>query len=173
MAIFAPNANSYRRFQAGAYAPGSPTWGYNHREVALRIPVSSDSNRRIEHRVAGADANPYLVMAAILAGIHHGISQQCDPGPEIAPGTDLSGAAVTLPNRWDKALELFRESKVLPRYLGSDYCEAFAVLRQGESDDFTPGSATSTTSGTCGPCSEFNHSNRGTSPGGTERGSGR
>jgi glutamine synthetase len=136
MAIFAPNANSYRRFKAGAYAPGSPTWGYNHREVALRIPVSSDSNRRIEHRVAGADANPYLVMAAILAGIHHGISQQCDPGPEVAPGTDLSQAEITLPRRWDTALELFRNSKVLPQYLGTDYCEAFAALRQGESDAF-------------------------------------
>jgi glutamine synthetase len=136
MAIFAPNANSYRRFKAGSYAPGSPTWAYNHREVALRIPVSSDSNRRIEHRVAGADANPYLVMAAILAGIHHGISQQCDPGPEVTAGTDLSQAEVTLPRRWDTALELFRKSKVLPKYLGTDYCEAFAVLRQGESDDF-------------------------------------
>jgi glutamine synthetase len=136
MAIFAPNANSYRRFKAGSFAPGSPTWAYNHREVALRIPVSSDSNRRIEHRVAGADANPYLVMAAILAGIHHGISQQCEPGPEIKPGTDLSDAKVTLPQRWDKALELFRRSRVLPEYLGADYCQAFAILRQGECDDF-------------------------------------
>jgi len=136
MAIFAPNANSYRRFKAGSFAPGSPTWAYNHREVALRIPVSSNSNRRVEHRVAGADANPYLVMAAILAGIHHGISQQCDPGPEVVPGTDMSDAEVTLPRRWDTALELFRKSEVLPQYLGKEYCEAFAVLRQGECDDF-------------------------------------
>lgn len=136
MAIFAPNANSYRRFKAGAYAPVGPTWGYNHRDVALRIPVSSDQNRRVEHRVAGADANPYLTMAAVLSGIHHGISQQCDPGTETAMGEELATQEVTLPNRWDTALQLFRGSRVLPEYLGTEYCEAFANYRQGECNDF-------------------------------------
>jgi glutamine synthetase len=136
MAILAPNANSYRRFTPGAYAPVSPTWGYNHRDVALRIPVSSDSNRRIEHRVAGADANPYLVMAAVLASIHHGISEQCEPGPETPTGTELSSREVLIPNRWDKALECFRQSSVMPAYLGEDFCKAFATIRQGECDDF-------------------------------------
>lgn len=136
MAIFAPNANSYRRFKPGAYAPFAPTWGYNHREVALRIPVSSAENRRVEHRVAGADANPYLVMAAVLSGIHHGISQQCDPGPDVPEGTEIAEQEVTLPNRWDTALELFRNSSVLPQYLGENYCKSFAIARQGECDDF-------------------------------------
>jgi glutamine synthetase len=136
MAIFAPNANSYRRFTPGAYAPVAPTWGYNHRDVALRIPVSEDQDRRVEHRVAGADANPYLVMAAVLAGIHHGISQQCEPGPETATGTELIVGANSLPVRWDAALALFRQSSVLPAYLGARYCEAFATIRQGECDDF-------------------------------------
>ncbi|MFT5131823.1 MAG: glutamine synthetase, partial [Gammaproteobacteria bacterium] len=77
MAIFAPNANSYRRLQPNSFVPLSPHWGYNHRGVALRIPVSDSRNMRIEHRVAGADANPYLVMAALLAGIHYGISNKC------------------------------------------------------------------------------------------------
>lgn len=75
-AIFAPNANSYRRLQPGLFVPLSPNWGYNHRDVSLRIPVSDPSNLRIEHRVAGADANQYLVMACILAGIHHGLSRR-------------------------------------------------------------------------------------------------
>jgi glutamine synthetase len=136
MAILAPNANSYRRFRPGAYAPVSPTWGYNHRDVALRVPVSSGSNRRVEHRVAGADANPYLVMAAVLAGIHHGISTQCEPGPETMEGTELAEDGVTIPNRWDKALGLFQQSTVLPDYLGENYCKAFAIVRQGECDDF-------------------------------------
>jgi len=136
MAIFAPNANSYRRFKPGVYAPCTPTWGYNHRDVALRIPVSSDSNKRVEHRVAGADANPYLVMAAVLAGIHYGMTAQCDPGPETPEGSELDTREVTLPNRWDAALELFRHSQVLPDYLGEDYCRAFAIIRQGECDDF-------------------------------------
>lgn len=136
MAIFAPNANSYRRFKPGDYAPYCPTWGYNHREVALRIPVSSHDNRRIEHRVAGADANPYLVMAAVLAGILHGMENQCEPGPETLEGTELETMEVTLPKRWDKALELFRDSTALPHYLGEKYCKTFATLRQGECDDF-------------------------------------
>lgn len=136
MAIFAPNANSYRRFKPGAYAPVSPTWGYNHRDVALRIPVSSDDNRRVEHRVAGADANPYLTMASLLAGIHYGIHNQCDPGPETQMGTDLESQEVTIPRRWDAALELFRQGEVLPEYFGQKYCEYFARVRQGECDDF-------------------------------------
>ena len=136
MAIFAPNANSYRRFKHGSYAPVSPTWGYNHREVALRVPVSSEHNRRIEHRVAGADANPYLTMAALLAGIHHGITNQCDPGPQTAEGAPLTSKKVMLPQRWDAALSAFRESSVLPEYLGEKYCEYFGKMRQGECDDF-------------------------------------
>ncbi|MEH6581371.1 MAG: glutamine synthetase family protein [Halioglobus sp.] len=136
MAIFAPNANSYRRFKPGVYAPISPTWGYNHREVALRIPVSTDDNRRIEHRVAGADANPYLTMAAVLAGIHYGISNRCSPGEETSAGEELASSDVSLPKRWDAALNLFRGSAVLPKYLGKQYCEVFADKRQGECDDF-------------------------------------
>jgi len=136
MAIFAPNANSYRRFKVGGYVPSSHTWGHNNREVALRIPVSSPDNRRIEHRISGADANPYLVMAAVLAGIHHGLQNALDPGEPVPSGADLSKAEVTLPRRWDEALKLFRKSSTLPEYLGRTYCQTFAVLRQGECDDF-------------------------------------
>jgi glutamine synthetase len=136
MAIFAPNANSYRRFKPGAFAPSGPTWGYNHREVALRIPVSTPDNRRVEHRVAGADANPYLVMAAVLGGMHHGVMTAADPGDPVPHDADLSQAEVTLPRRWDAAIDLFRNSGVLPNYLGQKYCETFAAQRQGESDDY-------------------------------------
>ena len=78
MLVFAPNANSYRRLRPLSYAPTAPTWGYNNRTVALRIPTGPPSARRIEHRLAGADANPYLVLAAVLAGIHHGLSAGLD-----------------------------------------------------------------------------------------------
>ena len=60
MLIFAPTANSYRRYRPEAYVPLNPTWAVNNRGVALRVPVSTPENRRVEHRVAGADANPYL-----------------------------------------------------------------------------------------------------------------
>ena len=136
MAIFAPNANSYRRFVAGTYVPMSPCWGYNHRDVSLRIPVSSDDNRRVEHRVAGADANPYLVVAAILAGMHYGIEQGCEPGPMVPENTELPEQAAVLPNRWESALDEFARSAVLRDYLGSSYCSVFQTMRRAECDAF-------------------------------------
>lgn len=72
MAIFAPNANSYRRLVAGSYAPVSACWGYNNRTVAVRIPPSDPRARRIEHRIAGAHSNSCRVLAAVLAGALHG-----------------------------------------------------------------------------------------------------
>jgi glutamine synthetase len=137
MAVFAPNANSYRRFVPGVYAPTAATWGYNHREVSLRIPVSGDKDRRIEHRVAGADSNPYLVMAMVLAGIHYGLTEQCDPGPGVEEETEVDISAYPgLPVRWEYALDSFRASKILPKYLTPEYFKAFAVVRQSESDEF-------------------------------------
>ena len=80
MGIFAPNANSYRRFKANSYAPVAPTWGVNNRTVSLRVPAGPPSSRHVEHRVCGADANPYLAVAAVLAAMHHGFRQRSDPG---------------------------------------------------------------------------------------------
>jgi glutamine synthetase len=134
--VFAPNANSYRRLQPGCYAPLSPNWGYNHRNVSLRIPVSDAKNLRIEHRVAGADANPYLVMACVLAGIHHGLSNRCDPGTPVAEGEYLEGEKITLATNMPQAMENWRASELLPRYLGEDYWKLFEVARRDEYDHF-------------------------------------
>lgn len=136
MAIFAPNPNSYRRFRAGAFAPSGASWGYDHREVALRIPRSSEKNRRIEHRIAGADANPHLVLAAVLAGMHVGMERKLDPGEPIPREADLSEDSTTLPTRLDSALTLFRDGDLLPDYLGQPFVDTYATLRQGESDDY-------------------------------------
>ena len=83
MLMFAPHANSYRRFVLNAFVPLNDCWGFNNRTVAMRIPHSDEANMRIEHRIAGADANPYLVTAAVLAGILHGLENKGDPGPPI------------------------------------------------------------------------------------------
>jgi glutamine synthetase len=135
-AVFAPNANSFRRLQPGCFAPLSPNWGYNHRELSLRIPVSDPENLRIEHRVAGADANPYLVCACVLAGIHHGLTNKCTPGPDVAEGATLKDEVVTLATDWPEALERFEAGRVLPRYLGEEYCKLFAVVRRDECRQF-------------------------------------
>ncbi|HEV7631985.1 MAG TPA: glutamine synthetase family protein, partial [Steroidobacteraceae bacterium] len=72
MAVFAPHANSWRRFRPDAYVPVTADWSINNRGTALRVPLSDAANRRLEHRVAGADANIYLVVAWILAGVGGG-----------------------------------------------------------------------------------------------------
>ncbi len=136
MAIFAPNPNSYRRFTPGAFAPAGRSWGYDHREVALRIPASTETNRRIEHRIAGADANPYFVVAAVLAGIHHGLETSPEPSKPVDRGADLSASEVTLPQRLDTAIALLRAGKVLGGYLGEAFIDAYATQRQGESDKY-------------------------------------
>jgi glutamine synthetase len=83
MLLFAPNANSYRRFVLNAFVPLNDCWGFNNRTVALRIPYSDPANTRIEHRIAGADANVYLATAAVLAGILDGLENPREPGPPV------------------------------------------------------------------------------------------
>ncbi len=135
-AIFAPNANSYRRLRPGVYAPLSPNWGYNHRNVSLRIPVSDARNLRIEHRVAGADANPYLVMACVLGGIHHGLTQQSEPGTFVAEEEFLEDEEITLATNWPQALDNFEAGTNLARYLGEDYHKLYALTRRDEYNQF-------------------------------------
>ncbi len=137
MAIFAPNANSYRRIQPGNYVPLTPNWGHNHRGVALRIPACDGKNMRIEHRVAGADANPYLVLASVLAGMHYGMAEKCEPhGEMIRAGELFEDESVTVPYRWDAALDVFKASRVLPLYFGEEYFELYERVRRSECNQF-------------------------------------
>ena len=96
MLLCAPNANSYRRLRPLSYAPLAATWGHDNRTVALRVPSGPAAARRIEHRLAGADASPYLVLAAVLAGIHHGLCKRLEPGPPTR-GNAYAGAEPDLP----------------------------------------------------------------------------
>ncbi len=135
MAIFANTANCYRRFVPGHYAPTEPAWGQNHRQLALRLPLADARNQRIEHRVAGADANPYLVMAAVLAGIHYGIENSYTPGPMVRMNETYE-PEVTLPVRWSRALEVFERGTVLPSYFGPEFHDVFYRLRLHECEKF-------------------------------------
>jgi glutamine synthetase len=135
MAVFAPNANSYRRFRPGLFVPLTPNWGLNHRGVALRVPLSGPADTRIEHRPGGADGNPYLVMAAILAGLHHGIAHGLEPGPPVRPG-EVIEERITLPVRWEAALDAFEAGRILPGYFGEPYHRLFAACRREECERF-------------------------------------
>lgn len=135
MALFAPNANSYRRLLPECFAPVDLNWGVNHRAVAVRIPVSDAANLRFEHRTAGADANPYLVAAAIAAGVHHGLRNKIDPGKMVTEGAAVN-LRTRIPDRWDAAISKFARSKVLPGYLGERFCRYYALNRRGEERQF-------------------------------------
>ena len=104
--VFAPHENSFRRLLPGAHAPSSVAWGYENRTVAVRIPGGSPKARRIEHRVAGADANPYLVLASILGGALLGIEGKWKP-PLPVSGDAYSQNLETLPPDWASAIEAF------------------------------------------------------------------
>ena len=133
MLVFAPHANSWRRFASQSYAPVSPSWGVNNRSVALRIPAGDIRARRIEHRPSGVDANPYLVAATVLAGIRHGMRNKIDPGPET---TGNAYAETTeqfdIPVDWRSAIEAAKRSEFLKDALGEDMHRTFTAILSAE-----------------------------------------
>ena len=136
MGFLAPNVNSYRRIVPNIYVPVTADWGFENRSVAFRIPKSPGDARRIEHRIAGADANPYLVLACILAGIHHGISNRIEPG---APAVGNAGEKVDpgIPFTLEEAMTQTRNSTILADYFGEDYLKAYTSCKSIEALEFT------------------------------------
>lgn len=136
MAVFAPNLNVYRRFEPDAFTPVTRDWGENNRSVAFRLPpVTEGTARRLEHRVAGAEANPYLVTAMVLAGVHHGLTHPADPGPKHCgnAGSEVDG---TLPlTLWD-ALAAWKGADILPDYVGADYIQMYHAVKTAEFTEF-------------------------------------
>ncbi|TWI58686.1 glutamine synthetase [Pseudomonas duriflava] len=135
MAFLCPNVNSYRRFGAQFYVPNAPSWGLDNRTVAVRVPNGSPDAVRIEHRVAGADANPYLMMASILAGIHHGLTQRIEPCTPIE-GNSYEQLEQSLPNNLRDALRELDDSEVLNQYISPDYIDIFVACKESELREF-------------------------------------
>jgi len=134
-AFFAPNANSFRRFDPEWYAPVVPNWGENNRRLSVRLPLSDSTNRRFEHRVSGADASPHLMMAAILAGAHYGLKNMCDPGQELGE-FDLVDFENVLPSRWKIALDELAAGSVLKDYFGDKFIKLYLDVRGSEEEEF-------------------------------------
>ena len=129
LAIFAPHFNAHRRYQS-VFVPRTLDWGYNNRSVAFRIPVADAASKRIEHRVAGADASPHLVMAAVLAAIHHGITQKLtatEPVTSRVQGVLPPFAAGLL-----HSLERLEHSSSLSSYIPERYLRAYTELKRSE-----------------------------------------
>ncbi|WP_112323506.1 glutamine synthetase family protein [Oceanibium sediminis] len=109
--LFAPHLNSFRRLVPGGHAPTAIGWAYENRYAAIRVPGGNPRARRFEHRVAGADTNPYLVIAAILNAALEGIEAGKEP---IPPHTGAPEGLQTLPDDWFDAIAAFRTDESGP-----------------------------------------------------------
>ncbi len=135
IALFAPSVNAFRRFSGDTTAPRNKRWGYSNASANISVVMGGDVEPRIEHCVAGADANPYLAMAAVLAGIHHGIGQNIDPG-QSSDGDVSALVDPTLPLNIDGALLTLENGSVMREYLGPAYVDLYCVTKRTELERF-------------------------------------
>ncbi len=130
MPLLAPNVNAYRRLVPDYDAPINTHWGYDNRTVGLRVPHSDPSARRVENRLAGADANPYLAIAASLACGYLGMVEKNKPRAPIE--TSAYRLAHTLPRSLHEALQRLNGNKALKGVLGEQFVEAVTVVKETE-----------------------------------------
>ena len=136
MLIFAPFVNSYRRFVKGSQAPINLEWGYDNRTSGLRVPVSGPSARRVENRIAGADANPYLAIAASLAAGLAGMDEKLSPSIPLEAGSNGYDRAHALSRSFLPALECMQNSATSRRLLGDDFVTAYTAVKELEYESY-------------------------------------
>ncbi|OOY10506.1 glutamine synthetase family protein [Thioclava sp. F36-7] len=129
--IFAPHENSYDRLVPDAHAPTGIAWAYENRTAALRIPASGPQARRIEHRVAGGDVNPYLMIAAILGAALIGIEDKME-APEPIKGNAYALDLPQMPTDWEAAIDAFQNCEIMPRIFDRDLITNFAMTKRQE-----------------------------------------
>ena len=130
-AIFAPHLNSYRRFQVNSFAPSRANWGLDNRAAAVRLPDTKGKAARLEHRISGADVNPYLALTAILGGMLHGL----ETNPPLPPPLEDSSAdaSARLTHDWITAVDLFEKSAFAEKLFGKAYRDIYVAVRRDES----------------------------------------
>jgi glutamine synthetase len=134
MPLLAPNVNSYRRLRRHSDAPINLHWGWENRTVGLRVPDSSPSARRVENRVAGADANPYLAIAASLACGFIGMVEELEPTKPIEGSAYR--LAQTLPRYLSDALDQLRRARPLRQMLSDEFVEALVMVKEIENEAY-------------------------------------
>ena len=132
-AIFTPHLNSYRRILNDHFPARAITWGMDNRAVSVRIPASKGKAARLEHRISGADVNPYLVIAAILGGLANGLKQEMSP-PAIQKIGDAMPSA-RLSSDWMGTIERFGQSETVRGMFGVDYQKAYTAVRLSEAQE--------------------------------------
>jgi len=138
LALIAPTVNSFKRLCPGFWAPTWGSWGMDNRTVALRIIAGSAKSQRIEHRVPGADCNPYLAMAAVLASGLWGIENKIEPTP-IATGNAYSLTppdGLSLPTSLSMAADYFEQSEAAKQFFHPDFINHYAETRRAEEQRF-------------------------------------
>jgi len=134
MALLAPNVNSYRRITRFQVAPINVQWGYDNRTAGLRVPMSDAQSRRVENRLSGADANPYLAKAASLACGYLGMIEGLSPtDPVTGSAHDMP---FSLPRNLDEAIRGLRECDALIEILGEAFVSAFTLVKEAEYEVF-------------------------------------
>jgi glutamine synthetase len=129
--LFAPNINSYKRYQPGSFAPTALRWGVDNRTCALRM-AGHGQGMRVENRVPGGDVNPYLAIAALVAGALHGIEQELELEPEVTGNAYEDAAAGRVPATLRAAHELWLGSDVARAAFGADVVGHYANMAQVE-----------------------------------------
>jgi glutamine synthetase len=135
-AIFAPHMNSYRRFQPNSFAPHAPDWGLDNRAAGVRVPEVAGPGARLEHRISGADTNPYLVLTAILGGMLHGLDNPDLPLP-LPLDDELGDHAEPLTADWATAVEFFAESDIAAGVFCDGFRDIYAAVRRDEINQLT------------------------------------
>lgn len=130
--VFAPHANSYDRLVPGAHAPTAICWGYENRTVAIRVPSGSPSARRIEHRVAGGDVNPYLMLAAILGAALVGIEDGLQAPAPVTGNAYAMEELAQLPGSWAAAIDAFEKSPFIARILPPELVRNYMFTKRQE-----------------------------------------
>jgi glutamine synthetase len=134
MALFAPYVNSYRRLARFTAAPINIQWGIDNRTVGIRSPLSTPQARRVENRVIGADANPYVALAATLACGYLGIEQRIEPTQECKGNAYQS--AFELPRGLGEAVSLLRAETDLAEVLGKEFLTVYTEIKDLEHEEF-------------------------------------
>ena len=138
--IFAPHANSYDRLVPEAHAPNAICWAYENRTSSIRIPSGNPRARRIEHRVAGGDVNPYLLLAAILGAALTGIEDGLTP-PAPITGNAYALDLPLLPDTWEEAIGIFETSEIMARIFPAEMIRNLVMTKRQElhyMEDLTP-----------------------------------
>ena len=130
--IFAPHANSYERLVPGKHAPTAVSWGYENRTAAIRIPAGNPSARRIEHRVAGGDVNPYLMLAAILGAALDGIETGAEPPAPVTGNAYAIADLPQIPISWEAAIDAFESSSIVPKFLHPELIRNLVLTKRQE-----------------------------------------